>query len=153
MPVFARAVELTPSSAFSPRLVSSIPSRGVAPASIAEHRGRVYVLNSGGTPNVAAFSYGAGAHGALRNVTASPAVGQGATCWVAVSPSGRFDYTGNASPRDLAFDASRRHLRAVSPGTAAAGDQVTTYRLGHDGSLSVVGTAPAAAGITGAAAM
>ena len=39
----------------APRLVARVRSRGVAPTSIAEHRGRVYVLNSGGTPNVAAF--------------------------------------------------------------------------------------------------
>jgi 6-phosphogluconolactonase (cycloisomerase 2 family) len=51
------------------------------------------------------------------------------------------------SPRDLAFDATGRHLLAVS----SAG-QVTSYRVGRDGSLSLVGSAPAAAGITGAAA-
>jgi 6-phosphogluconolactonase len=257
----------------SPRLVGTVPARGVAPTSIAEDRGRVYVLNSGGTPNVVAFyrwfggtlkpipggsrdlaagaagaaqvsippdgrslvvserlsnrletlpldrfgrpgapavtassgavpfgfgitdrgtivvseagastvsSYRAGAHGALRTVTASLGVGQGAACWVAVSPSGRFAYTGNASgsisgfaidrdgrltalnadgltaalvpsPRDLAFDASGRFLYAVSPGTATSGGQVTSYRVGHDGSLTPAGTAPAAAGITGAA--
>ena len=32
------------------------PSGGVAPNSVDEHHGRVYVLNSGGTPNVTAFS-------------------------------------------------------------------------------------------------
>lgn len=32
------------------------PSGGVAPNSLDEHHGRVYVLNSGGTPNVTAFS-------------------------------------------------------------------------------------------------
>ena len=107
-------------------------------------------------------------------------MGQGAACWVAVSPSGRFAYTGNASgsisgfaisrdgalsplnadgltaalvpsPRDLAFDESGRFLYAVSPGNAATGGRVTSYRVGHDGSLTVTGTAPAAAGITGAA--
>jgi len=253
-----------------PRLIARVASRGVAPASIAEHHGRVYVLNSGGAPNVAAFwrrfdgslapipggtralaagalgaaqvsvtpdgrslvvservanrletlpldflgrpgapvvtassgavpfgfgvspqgtivvseaglstvsSYRAGAHGALRTVTASLPVGPGAACWVAVSPSGRFAYTGNGSgsisgfaiardgslkalsttaltpsPRDLDFDASGRYLHVVSPGSAEAGGQVTTYRVGHDGSLTVAGTAPAAAGITGAAA-
>ena len=92
---------------------------------------------------------------------------------VAVAPNGRFAYTGNAaggisgfeiardgsltalgttllapSPRDLDFDASGRFLHAVSPG-----GQVTSYRVGHDGSLTVAGTAPAAAGITGAAAL
>jgi 6-phosphogluconolactonase len=32
------------------------PSGGIAPNSLDEHHGRVYVLNSGGTPNVTAFS-------------------------------------------------------------------------------------------------
>jgi 6-phosphogluconolactonase len=249
-------------------LVGVFPSGGVAPASVDEHRGRVYVLNSGGTPNVVAFerwwngslkpigrqalaagadgaaqvsvtpdgrslvvtervanrletlsldrrgrpgapvvtpssgavpfgfgitrqgtvvvseagassvsSYRFGAHGSLRTVTASLLVGQGAACWVAVSPSGRFAYTGNAaggisgfavgrdaaltplgttallpSPRDLDFDSSGRYLHAISPGSATAGALVTVYRVGSDGSLEIVDTAPAAAGITGAAA-
>ncbi len=38
-----------------PELAGTVPSRGVAPASVDEDRGRVYVLNSGGTPNVSAF--------------------------------------------------------------------------------------------------
>ena len=244
------------------RLIDVVSSRGVAPASIAEHRGRVYVLNSGGTPSVAAFrrwfdgslkpigtrELAPGADGAaqvsvtpdgrslvvservsnrletlpldrcgrpgapvvtassgavpfgfaitrhgtivvseagastvssyrldgsLRTVTASLPVGQGAACWVAVSPNGRFAYTGNAaggitgfavgrdgsltalgttnlvpSPRDLDFDRTGRFLHAVSPG-----GQVTSYRVGRDGSLTLAGTAPAAAGITGAAAL
>jgi 6-phosphogluconolactonase len=256
------------------RLIGTVSSGGVAPVSIAEDRGRVYVLNSGGAPSVAAFwrrhdgslapipggtrelapgaqgaaqvsvtpdghslvvserlsnrletlpldrfgrpgapvvtpsngavpfgfgithrgvlvvseagassvsSYRAGRAGSLSSITAALPVGQGAACWVAVSPSGRFAYTGNASgsisgfaiaadgsltaldsdgltagplpsPRDLDFDRSGRFLHVVSPGTAAAGGQVTTYRVAADGSLSLAGTAPAAAGITGAAA-
>ena len=247
------------------KLVDTAASRGAAPASVAEHRGRVYVLNSGGAPSVSAFwqrrdgalkpipggtrelaagaagaaqvsvtpdgrslvvservsnrletlpldflgrpgapvvtasngavpfgfgitrqgtivvseagastvsSYREGFGGALRTITASLPVGQGAACWVAVSPSGRFAYTGNAaggisgfavgrdgsltalgttnlvpSPRDLAFDSSGRFLYAVSPG-----GQVTSYRVGSDGSLAPAGSAPAAIGITGAAA-
>jgi 6-phosphogluconolactonase (cycloisomerase 2 family) len=257
-----------------PHRVDTAASRGVAPVSIAEHHGRVYVLNSGGTPNVAAFrrsldgsltpipggtrALAAGASGAaqvsvtpdgrslvvserlanrletlpldadgrpgepvvtpssgavpfgfgitqrgilvvseagassvssyratggtLGTVTASLPVGQGAACWVAVSPTGRFAYTGNASgsisgfaighdgaltpldddglgaalvpsPRDLDFDASGRYLHAISPGNATTGGQVTTYRVGPDGSLTPVGSAPAAAGISGAAAL
>jgi 6-phosphogluconolactonase len=113
----------------------------------------------------------------MRNITASLAVGQGAACWVAVSPSGRFAYTGNASgsisgfgighdgalsaltttalvpsPRDLAFDESGGYLYAVSPGSTTTGGLVTSYRVGQDGSLTPAGTAAAAAGITGAAA-
>lgn len=253
-----------------PELAGTTPARGVAPTSVAEAHGRVYVLNSGGTPNVVAFqrwfdgslkaipggsrdlapgaagaaqvsvtpdgrslvvserlsnrletlpldrfgrpgapvvtassgavpfgfgitqrgtvvvseagastvsSYRPGADGSLRTITASLGVGQGAACWVAVSPSGRFAYTGNASgsisgfaigrdgaltalstaallpsPRDLAFDESGRYLYAVSPGTATTGGLVTSYRVRHDGSLTPAGTAPAAVGITGAAA-
>jgi 6-phosphogluconolactonase (cycloisomerase 2 family) len=250
------------------RLVDTASSRGAAPVSIAEDHGRVYVLNSGGTPSVAAFwrwfdgslhpipggtrdlsagadgaaqvsvvgrslvvservanrletlpldrfgrpgapvvtassgavpfgfaitgrgtivvseagastvsSYRLGLGGALRAITPSLPVGSGAACWVAVSPNGRFAYTGNASgsisgfaigrdgsltplgttalvpsPRDLDFDTSGRYLHAVSPGSAAAGGQVTTYRVGADGSLALAGTAPAASEITGAAA-
>jgi 6-phosphogluconolactonase (cycloisomerase 2 family) len=245
------------------RLIDTVSSRGSAPASIAERHGRVYVLNSVGTPSVTAYqrvrrgalwpiatrelaagaegaaqvsvtpdgrslvvservsnrletlpldrfgrpgtpvvttssgavpfgfgvspqgtivvseagastvsSYRLARDGALRTVTGSLVVGQGAACWVAVSPNGRFAYTGNAAggisgfaigrdgsltaigttllapaPRDLAFDQSGRYLHAVSPG-----GQVTSYRVGRDGSLAVAGTAPAAAGITGAAA-
>ena len=250
-------------------LAGTAPSGGVAPTSVAEDHGRVYVLNSGGAPNVVAFSqrpdgtlepipggardlaagaagaaqvsvtpdgrslvvserlsnrletlpldrsgrpgapvvtassgavpfgfgvtrrgtvvvseagastvssYRPGNDGALRTVTTSLGVGRGAACWVAVSPSGRFAYTGNASgsisgfaigrdgalsaldttvlvpsPRDLAFDRSGRFLSVVSPGTATAGGRVTSYRVGRDGSLTPAGTVPAAAGITGAA--
>lgn len=245
------------------RLVDVVPSGGDAPASIDEQDGRVYVLNSGGTPNVTAFwrrgngslkaiatralapgadgaaqvsvmpdgrslvvserlanrletlpldvfgrpgspvviassgavpfgfgiapqgtivvseagastvsSYRAARSGSLRTITASLAVGQGAACWVAVSPNGRLAYTGNAaggisgfaierdgslrpigntllaSPRDLDFDASGRYLQAIS-----ATGQVASYRVGSNGSLTLVDTAPAAAGITGAAAL
>ena len=128
------------------------------------------VVSEAGASTVSSYRLGSG--GALRTVTASLPVGQNAACWVAVSPNGRFAYTGNAaggitgfaiardgsltslgttllapSPRDLDFDESGRYLHAVSPG-----GQVTSYRVGNDGSLTLAGTAPAAAGITGAAA-
>src|SRR5918992_2407036 len=191
------------------RLIDTVSSRGTAPASIAEHNGRVYVLNSGDTPSVTAFwrwfdgslrpipggtrelapgaqgaaqvsvtadgralvvservsnrletlpldflgrpgapvvtassgavpfgfgiapqgtivvseagastvsSYRVGDGGALSAVTASLPVGQGAACWVAVSPSGRFAYTGNA----------------------AGG--ISGFTIGRDGSLTALGT-------------
>jgi 6-phosphogluconolactonase (cycloisomerase 2 family) len=244
------------------RLIDTVSSRGTAPTSIAERHGRVYVLNSLGTPSVTAYwrlpggslrsiatrelapgaqgaaqvsvtpdgrslivserlsnrletvpldvlgrpgkpvvstssgnvpfgfaispqgaivvseagastvsSYRLGRDGALRTLTGSLAVGQGAACWVAISPNGRFAYTGNAAggisgfvigrdgslspngntllaaPRDLAFDESGRYLQAVT-----TGGQVTSYRVGNDGSLTLAGQAPAAAGLTGAAA-
>jgi 6-phosphogluconolactonase (cycloisomerase 2 family) len=241
-------------------LASVTSSGGSAPDSVDEHHDRVYVLNSGGTPNVTAFRAGrdgsleqigsqdlpgalgaaqvtvspggdalvvserlsnrletlpldsegrpgapvvtassgavpfgfafghrddmvvseAGAStvssyrldsGALSVVTGSLPVGFGAACWVAVSPNGRFTYTGNASgsisgftigrdgalrplgttptpsPRDLDFSRDGRYLYAVSPTGRATG-----YRVGSDGSLEQVTSVPAGTGITGAAA-
>ena len=54
--------------------------------------------------------------------------------------------------RDLDFDARGRFLLAIASGNATTGGQVTSYRVAADGSLTLVDTAPAAAGITGAAA-
>ena len=145
------------------------PSSGAVPFGFAITRRGDVVVSEAGASTVS--SYSEGAAGALRTVTASLPVGFGAACWVAVSPDGRLAYTGNASgsisgfaiardgsltaigttttpsPRDLAFDASGRQLLAVSPT-----GQATSYRVGRDGSLSLAGSAPAAAGITGAAA-
>jgi 6-phosphogluconolactonase (cycloisomerase 2 family) len=154
-------------------------SSGAVPFGFGITQQGTIVVSEAGASSVSSYRVGEG--GALGVVSASLPVGQGAACWVAVSPSGRFAYTGNASgsisgyaigtdgaltaldadgltaalvpsPRDLDFDASGRYLHAVSPGNAATGGQVATYRVGRDGSLTLVGTAPAAAGITGAAA-
>ena len=254
-------------------LIGTFPSGGQAPLSVDEQDGRVYVLNSGGTPNVAAFttgrlgalrpiaggtrdlpgadgaaqvsvtpdgrrlvvserlsnrletlaldragrpgapvitassgttpfgfaisrrgdvivseagtnsvsSYRIGSAGLLGVITPALALNQGGVCWVAVSPDGRFAYTGNAggsisglavdsdgsvtaldadgltavprqSPRDLDFARNGRFLYVASPGDATDGGSVTGYRVGKDGSLTEITSAPAAAGITGAAA-
>jgi 6-phosphogluconolactonase (cycloisomerase 2 family) len=120
-------------------------------------------------------SYGLDRFGGLTPITAALKVGPGAACWVAVTPDGRYAYTGNASgsisgfavardgsltplgiaaslpapftPRDLAFSRDGRFLYAVSPG-----GEVIAFSAGADGSLTPNGTAPAAAGLTGAAA-
>jgi len=252
-------------------LVATVASAGVAPVSVDEHDGRVYVLNSGATPNVTAFtvgqggaltpipgardlpgalgaaqvsvtpdgsrlvvserlsdrletlalddggrpgvpvvsassgtvpfgfafgrrgelivseagagsvsSYRIGNGGALTTITPSLPVNQGAACWLAASPNSRFAYTGNASgsisgfaitgggsltaldadgltaglvpSRDLDFARNGRYLYAVSPGNTTTNGRVTGYRVGADGSLTEITSAPAAAGITGAAA-
>jgi hypothetical protein len=56
------------------------------------------------------------------------------------------------SPRDLDFRAQRPDLYEVSQGSATDGGSVTGYRLGNDGSLTEITSAPAVAGITAAAA-
>jgi 6-phosphogluconolactonase len=56
-------------------------------------RGEVIVSEAGSS---SVSSYRVGAFGLLNPVTSALAVGQCGVCWVAVSPSGRFAYTGNA---------------------------------------------------------
>jgi 6-phosphogluconolactonase (cycloisomerase 2 family) len=148
-------------------------SSGAVPFGFAFGRGDQIVVSEAGASTVSSYSVGTG----LTTITASLAVGQGAACWVAVSPNGALAYTGNASgsisgfaigadgaltpagttalvpsPRDLDFARNGRFLYAVSPGTATAPARVTGYRVGADGSLEQVTSVPAAAGITGAAA-
>jgi 6-phosphogluconolactonase len=255
-------------------LIGNVASGGSAPVSVAERNGRVYVLNSGGTPNVTTFAAGAGGAltplaggsrplaagasgaaqvsvapdgsalvvsertanrletlpldaagrpgapvvtpsngavpfgfgfghrgdvivseagastvssyrlggGALTPVTAALPVGQGAACWVGVTPNGKFAYTGNAagsisgfaigtdgsltpldadgltavpalSPRDLDTSRNGRYLVAISPGNATVGHGlVTSYRIDADGSLRKVDSEESAVDITGVAA-
>jgi len=126
------------------------------------------IVSEAGASTVSSYRLGAGG---LDAITASLPVGFGAACWVAVSPNGKFAYTGNASgsisgfavgthgdltplgttptpsPRDLAFSRNGRYLYAVSPT-----GRVTGYRVGSDGSLQQVESVPAAAGLTGVAA-
>ena len=102
--------------------------------------------------------------GALQLITASAQTLQGAACWVAVTPDGRFAYTGNAAtgsisgftvaadgsltritedgrtassprPNDLAIAGG--YLYAINP---IAGS-VTIYRINADGTLDGQGAA------------
>ena len=155
------------------------PSSGNTPFGFAISRPGDVIVSEAGASTVSSYRIGFG--GGLAAITASLPVGQGAACWVAVSPDGRFAYTGNAagsisgfavdrggslaaldadgltgvlnpSPRDLDFSRNGRFLYAVSPGDATTGGRVTGYRVRADGSLEEITSAPAAVGITGAAA-
>jgi 6-phosphogluconolactonase len=72
----------------------------------------------------AASSYVVAADDSLTPVTASVANGQTATCWIAITPDGRFAYTTNNGS-----------------GT------ISSYSVGSDGSLSLIAEAAAAAGV------
>lgn len=153
-------------------------SSGTVPFGFGFGRRGEVIVSEAGASTVSSYRLERG--GALAAITSSLAVNQGAACWVAVSPNGRFAYTGNASgsisgfavarngslaaldadglsasvvptPRDLDFSREGRYLYAVSPGNATTGGRVTGYRVSRDGSLAEITSAPAAAGITGAA--
>jgi len=113
------------------------------------------VVSEAGASTVS--SYRLAGNGAARVISASLPVGQGAAYWVAVTPDGRFAYTGNASgsisgysigkdgsltaltpggltaastrPNDLAV--AGRYLYAVNP----APGEITAYRIQDDGTL------------------
>ena len=154
-------------------------SSGTVPFGFAFGRRGEAIVSEAGTSSVSSYRIGSG--GGLTTITPSLPVNQGAACWLAASPNGRFAYTGNASgsisgfaiggdgsldalnadgltaalvpsPRDLDFARNGRYLYAVSPGNATTSGRVTGYRVGADGSLTEITSAPAAVGITGAAA-
>jgi 6-phosphogluconolactonase len=117
-------------------------------------RGDLIVSEAG---NSTVSSYRLAGNGTSRVISASLPVGQGAACWVAVTPDGRFAYTGNAtgsisgfavgrdgaltalnadgltatSPRPNDLAVAGRFLYAVNPFVG----EVTAYRIQDDGSL------------------
>jgi 6-phosphogluconolactonase len=154
-------------------------SSGTVPFGFAFGRRGELIVSEAGAGSVSSYRIGSG--GALTTITPSLLENQGAACWLAASPNGRFAYTGNASgsisgfaisaggsltaldadgltaalvpsPRDLDFARNGRYLYAVSPGNTTTSGRVTGYRVGADGSLAEISSAPAAVGVTGAAA-
>ena len=156
-------------------------SSGTTPFGFAISRRGHVLVSEAGTNSVS--SYSIGSSGLLGVITPALAANQGAVCWLAVSPDARFAYTGNAggggsisgfavdrhgsltaldadgrtavpalSPGDLDFARNGRFVHVVSPGNSTTGGLVTGYRVERDGSLTEITSAPAAAGITGAAA-
>ena len=97
-----------------PRLVARVPSRGVAPTSVAEHHGRVYVLNSGGTANVAA--YGAASMGRSRRSPAGRASSRPARSARRRSPS---RLTAGRSSSASGSPTGSRRCRSTSSGAPA----------------------------------
>jgi 6-phosphogluconolactonase (cycloisomerase 2 family) len=141
------------------------PSSGPTPFGFAfDRRGDAIVSEAA---NSTASSYRLGRDGALRLLSGSVPTLQGAACWVAVTPDGRFAYTGNAAtgsitgfavasdgsltrlaadgrsastphPNDLAIAGG--YLYAINPTVGS----VTAYRIAPDGSLTAL---PAVSGL------
>jgi 6-phosphogluconolactonase len=132
------------------------PSAGAVPFGFAfSGRGELVVSEAGAST---VSSYRLGRDGLVSPITSALGVGQGAACWVVVSPDGRFAYTGNATgsisgfaiqrdgslralnadgitaltprPNDLAVAGNT--LYAVNPAT----QEVTAYRMRNGGSLT-----------------
>ncbi len=81
------------------------PSSGSTPFGFAISRRGDVIVSEAGASTVSSYRIGFG--GGLAAITASLPVGQGAACWVAVSPDGRFAYTGNAAGSISGFAVDR----------------------------------------------
>jgi 6-phosphogluconolactonase len=138
------------------------PSNGPVPFGFAFDRRGTAIVSEASNSTVS--SYRVGSDFGLRTITASAQTLQGAACWVAVTPDGRFAYTGNAAtgsitgfaispsgaltrlaedgrnassarPNDLAI--ANGFLYAINPLTG----EVTAYRIADDGSLTPIPSA------------
>jgi 6-phosphogluconolactonase len=141
------------------------PSSGPTPFGFAfDRRGTAVVSEAS---NSTASSYRLAPEGGLRLISASVPTLQGAACWVAITPDGRFAYTGNAATGSITGFAIARDgalTRLVADGRSASTPRpndlaivdgylyainpnvgtVTAYRIAADGSLDAL---PAVAGL------
>jgi len=111
-------------------------SGGVAPDSVDEHQGRVYVLNSGGTPNVTAFR--ARRDGSLEAIGSQALPGALGAAQVTVAPDGgALVVTERLSNRleTLPLDAAGRPGAPVI--TASSGAVPFGFAFGHRGDVVV----------------
>ena len=148
------------------------PSSGITPFGFAfDRRDHLIVSEAfGGAANASAVSsYRFDDRAPATPVLVSPSVGthQTAACWVAITPNGRFAYTGNAGSNsissyriarsgkieliepaagstganagvtDLAVASHGRHLFALAPRSL----QIVSFKVSFDGSLTSVGAA------------
>ncbi|MEO8452455.1 MAG: beta-propeller fold lactonase family protein [Gemmatimonadota bacterium] len=155
------------------------PSKGMTPFGFAFHRGGALVVSEafGGAAGAAAVSSYRLAEPGLKVVSRSVPDHQGAACWVALTPDGRFVYTtntgsGNVStysidplgrlelvtaatpsgqtPIDALVTADGRFLYVLNSGSHT----ISVFSIGGDGSLSLTSTAGGIpAGSSGLAAL
>jgi 6-phosphogluconolactonase (cycloisomerase 2 family) len=143
------------------------PPSGLVPFGFAFSPRGDLVVSEAGNSTVSSYRNG-------RLVTASLPVGQGAACWVAIDPAGRFAYTGNATgsvsgfqinrdgsltalntdgltatsprPNDLAF--AGPYLYVINPNVGS----VTAYKQSSDGSLQPLPSTDLGTSLAGLAA-
>ncbi len=153
---------------------SILPSAGTTPFGFAfDPKGRAIVSEaSGGAAGASTVSsYRVSRHGNVRLVDGPIATDQGAACWVATAPNGRYAYVANTGSGTITGFAIRRDgslklldadgvTGVTGPGTSPAdlatsasgrflyvlnggSDSLGAYRIGRDGSLTAL------AGVTG----
>ncbi len=94
---------------------TTTPSPGATPFGFAVTRRNVLVVSEASTSSASTYRVGGRRDAALQLVSPVVGNGQGAACWVSVTPNGRFAYTANA-----------------------AGSNVSSYRIDRNGSLTLL---------------
>ncbi len=94
---------------------TTTPSPGATPFGFGITRNNVLIVSEAGSSSASSYRIGGRNDATLQLVSAAVGNGQGAACWVAVTPNGRFAYTANA-----------------------AGSNVSSYRVGRNGSLTLL---------------
>ena len=144
------------------------PSPGAVPFGFGITGNNVLVVSEAGTSSASSYRVGHGRQaGQLQLVSPAVANGQGAACWIAVTPNGRFAYSANAATSnislygidgrgtltllqaqagltsnngalDLAVTPDGRQLHAFA---SRSPQQIVSFTIGADGSLSKIGSA------------
>ena len=147
-------------------LVATVPSGGDQPTSVTVHGDLVYVLNAGGSGNIAGFRFGRG--GALTPIPGSTrtlSTGGSAPAQVEFSPDGRVlvvteratnaistylvgpdgraagpvvNASAGATPFGFSFDQRGRLFVSEAFGGAADASASSSYRLNRDGTLTLL---------------
>jgi 6-phosphogluconolactonase (cycloisomerase 2 family) len=148
------------------------PSPGAVPFGFGITRRNVLVVSEAGTSSASSYRIGERPGAALQLVTAALANGQGAACWIAVTPNGRYAYSANAAASNVSaygigrtgsltllqaqagFTSNNGALdMAVTPDgrqlhvfASRAPQQIVSFTIGADGGLSKIGTLNVTAG-------
>lgn len=148
------------------------PSAGAVPFGFAITNRNVVVVSEAVGSSASSYRIGERSGAALQLVSAAVANGQGAACWVAVTPNGRFAYTANAATSnissyaidrqgaltllqgaaglttangalDMAVTPDGRQLHVFAP---RAPQQIVSFAIAADGGLTRIGALNATAG-------
>lgn len=141
------------------------PTPGVTPYGFAVSSRNVLVLSEAVTGSVSSFVFAKHGGSPLQAVSAALATTQGAPCWVAVTPDGRYAYSSNAASSsisslaiakggaltlleaqagltgsnagalDMAVSPDGRQLDVLAPRTS----QIVSFTIAADGSLAPLG--------------
>jgi 6-phosphogluconolactonase len=148
------------------------PSPGAVPFGFGITKRNVLVVSEAGTSSASSYRIGEKREPALQLVTAALANGQGAACWIAVTPNGRYAYSANAAASNISaygidraggltllqaqagFTSGNGALdMAVTPDgrqlhvfASRAPQQIVSFTIGSDGSLSKIGSLNVTAG-------